>query len=249
VWIRYPEREEILDPTPRIPEELTARVTAHVIASVAYLRGSADTETDTKRLKSVSDTSAEVFHLLSQGRLKEFRNDVEALRQALLRDAETALMVIHFAFKQTGWGRMPFLWHEPIVGRLGDESARIETEWWANKAEDNPIKPATAPPVLTRAPRTETALRIEGYLHKVELETGVKVDKTDFWLSPVKPDGTIRYASDREFRAFQKEDSRLQTAIKKAFNRVFGMPPAKFIEGRDQRRLQLKAKRKKRLHR
>jgi hypothetical protein len=249
VWIRYPEREEILDPTPRIPPKLTARISAHLTATVAYLRKNAGRATERKQINRLSATAADIFGLLSEGRLEEFRTDVEPLRQAMLGDAEVALAVIYFACKQARLGRMPFLWHEPIVRRLTDQAEGIETKWWARRADDSPVSPALPPVVMTRAPRTETATRIEAYLHHVEEKTGVKVDKTDFWLRPVKPDGTSFHSSDREFRDFQREFQGLDSHIKKRFTRVLIMPPTEFIEGRDERRLQLRAKRKKRLQR
>jgi hypothetical protein len=81
------------------------------------------------------------------------------------------------------------------------------------------------------------------------METGEKVNKTDFWCRPLKPDGTSRYSSDREFRAFQKEDAEQSGRIKNIFNAVFKMSPSKFVEGLEERREKLKAKHKKKIRR
>jgi hypothetical protein len=55
---------------------------------------------------------------------------------------------------------MPYYdWHECIERGLYDEAERIETDWWASQASLTP--PTTPAPIPTRAPRTDTALRIE----------------------------------------------------------------------------------------
>jgi hypothetical protein len=239
--IPFPDSNEISDPSPELPQEIAHQIKAEITRTVAYLRATEDSEL--QRIERFGNTALRIFTLLN--RPTQAHADVEALRQALRAAAVAAVSTVHFIFRQSGLGSVPFDWHDKLDLRLRHETDRIETEWWIHQAEGNPIQPMSPPPVLTRAPRTETALKVEAYLDKVYRDTDVKVDKTDFWLRPVKPDGTSRYSSDTEFRAFQREDPTLSRAVANTFNSTFKMPSEKFIEGRDSRRQKLQSRRQK----
>jgi hypothetical protein len=244
VRISFPHFSQIRDLTPELSRKFAGSIEAEISATVAYLRATDDTER--QRIQRLSDTTLRIFRLLF--REKKVYGDVEALRGAVRTAAEAAVCAIHFVYRQSGYGRMTFLWHDDIELQLHYETERIETEWWANQADIKSI-PTLPPAVLTRAPRTETAASIEAYLHKVCEETGIKVNKTDFWLRPVKKDGTSRYHSDRGFRAYQKEDPGLSSGVKKLFNHVLRMPSREFVEGLEERRRQLKLRRNTKVRR
>ena len=83
--------------------------------------------------------------------------------------------------------------------------------------------PASPPPVPTRAPRTNTASRIEEFIDAVEQATEERIPKKNIWL-------VAGYRSDTEFRQFQGEKLPAESGIVATFNRVLKMPPKEFIE-------------------
>jgi hypothetical protein len=250
VWrLYYPAHSQIQDPTPELPPALVRKINAIETRAVAYLRTTENNELE--QAKRFIEAAVEIFGLLSQGRLEAPHGDVEPLRQLLRSDAEAALRVAHWMYKLArSGGRMPYCdWHEGIECRLYDQAERIVTRWWARQAECLLTPPTTPAPVPTRAPRTETARCIEAFFYQVEEKTGIKVDKTEFWLRPTKSDGTPRYSSDREFRAYQSEDPSCSQGVVKVFNSVLRMTPERFVEGREERRQWLQAKHNKNIRR
>jgi hypothetical protein len=239
--IRYPDHDEITDPTPNLPADFQREIKAIITGAVAFLRTTPDPESGCRR--RLSDDASRIFGLLNRQAPPESYGDVESLNEAQDRNAGLALSCMHFAYKQAYGGRMPFLWHNPIERRLDDDKQVNVTALYVAQADANPVAPAVPPPTRTKAPPTVTRLRIEEYLHGVETAQDVKVDKTDFWLRPQK-DGKSRYSSDTEFRAFQREDPDLSPGVKKVFNAVFKLTPDEFVEGLEERRRAYRAKKK-----
>lgn len=245
--IRFPEPEEIKDPTPKLPGGVAKEIRDIITKAVARSRTQLEA-TGTFRFADWGEDAVLIFKLLAGGRLKQTYPDADALRQALNQDAEVALThCIHWVNRQVLRGYMPSECHEQIEARLNGEVEVIVTDWWklAADADTNPTAPSTPPPTRTRAPQTKTRECVEAYLNGVEEKTGVKVDKTDFWCRPTKADGTSWYSSDREFRAFQQEDPGLSPGIRKKFLDVLKMSPETFVVGRDGRRPASCAKRQK----
>jgi hypothetical protein len=163
----------------------------------------------------------EAFERIHRGLLNEFKQRWKRSRLALSgkRREQTSLRT------------------QPTVSHVGSQ-VRI-----------HPTEPDRPPATWTRAPQTTTRRLVEEYLFKVEAETNEKVSKTDFWLRPTKLDGTSRYHSDREFRAFQKEDPNQPPGTRKQFLDVLKMDTGRFVHQSADRRRRYKERRKSRIPR
>jgi hypothetical protein len=225
--IRYPDHDEITDPTPELPADLQREIKAIITGTVAFLRTTPDSESGCKR--RLSDDASRTFGLLNRKAPPEDYGDVDLLQQVLTRNAELALSCMHFAYNQAGFGRMLFLWHAEIVRRLDEDRQPIVTACWVAQAEANPVAPTVPAPIPTRAPRTTNAFRIEHFIQVVWDATAEKNTKKDIWL-------VAGYHSDKEFRLFQAEKVEPSSGIARKFNAVLKLPPGEFIKRRDIKR-------------
>jgi hypothetical protein len=244
VRLHYPDHDQIADPTQKLTKTLKTTVGAIITGTIAFLRTNAEKEE--MCVRQLCDDAAKIFNLVAGQRSATFP-DAESFRVVLMLDADLAVRAMHFAYQQAYTGRMLyFRWHQGIEQRLDEEAERFVTQWWAFKADITLVVPNEIPHVRTKAPPTLTRSAIEAFLTNVENETGIKVNKTDFWLYPQK-NGKNRYSSDREFRAFQGEDPNLSPVVKRAFSAVLKVEPKEFVKGLEERRQACKARKKQKV--
>jgi hypothetical protein len=227
--IRYPDVDEIRDPTPNLPAAVVKEISAIITKAVVDLRNR-PLMVESGYIERIGDSVVEIFQLLTKGRLEEGYRDVDAFQEALHRDAEMAADCMHWAYKAAWRGRMLYVnWHQGLERRLSAETEAIVTKWWERRAYDNPVGPSTPPKIPTRAPRTSNAARIEAFIEQVEKTMGFTITKKDIWL-------VAGYHSDTEFRLFQGEKDGLTPGIASKFNKAISKAPELFIKERDLKR-------------
>jgi hypothetical protein len=228
-----------------VADDLRKEIKAINYETVVYLRTTTD---KTGWVQALNDAAVKIFQLLAP-KWKDHAT-YDTLWKALDDAADDAVRCVDWAYEKSNRGGFDWPFHSYYIKRRLDGRADgILNQWWTREADSGPgdqpdpvqrsirpTPPPTRPATRTRAPQTATRSRIEAYLNRVEAETGVKVNKKDFWLRPTKLDGTSRYNSDREFRHFQKEDASQPNGAKAHFLRVLTMDPQIFIDGLEDRR-------------
>jgi hypothetical protein len=210
------------------------------------------TTRESGQIQILHDVATKIFGLLAP---KWDEPETRVSPFQLIDALETTLNCVDWVYMNSGREDLPWFSGErsKVFKRL---DAEVNQRCWNSigkvplpsdrkrRLEIHPKAPDTPHATRTRAPQTATRHRIENLLNRVENEIGIKVYKKDFWLRPTRPDGTSHYNSDKEFRAFQREDPKLKPGIKKLFLDVLKMPPEKFIESLEERRAALEARKK-----
>jgi hypothetical protein len=216
--IRYPDFDEITDPTPKLPAGATGDIQNVIIQAVARCRTSNETSQE-RQIESWAKDAVLIFNLLTNGRLEESYPNVDALREVLNRDAEMAMDCGHWIYKLSFNGRLPFYYsHQQIERRLGDEAETIVTKWWDWKAHAVPASAPPTPPgklknAVEYAPTTENARLVRDFMLRIHNVSKKRVRKIDISNAAGYRDRTM-------LRWFETEDPRLTKAARRNFERV-----------------------------
>jgi hypothetical protein len=224
--IRYPESDQITDPTPKLPASVAADIQNVIIQAVARWRTSNEI-TEERQIGSWAKDAVLIFNLLAIGRLEESYPNVDALREVLNRDAEMAMDCVHWIYKLSFRGRMALYYgHRQIERRLGDEAETIVTKWWVRKAHAAPDSTPPAPPseVNTDAedsPATENARLVQEFMLRIYKVKERRVRKVDI-------SNAAGYSDPTMLRWFEGEHPRLTGAARENFSRVLNYTAEEF---------------------
>jgi hypothetical protein len=233
--VRYPDYDEITDPTPKLPAGVAADIQAVITQAVARWRTSNETNQE-RLIESWGQDAVLIFKLLAKGRLEQNYPDVDALRKVLCQDAEMALAdCIHWIYKLAFRGRMAIYYgHQQIEQRLDSEVEAIITEWWVAKARAAPGSEPAAPPVESSTAAeepsmTENARRVKEFMLRIYKVTERRVRKIDI-------SNAAGYGDRTMLQWFEREDPRLTQTARENFERVLTYPAAEFWRCVDQYR-------------
>lgn len=228
--MRYPDHNEIADPSPNLPRELAERIAPIIPPAVAQLRRGGVSASEV-----LIQAANEIFELLTASRSWGSYREIESVRQAVNADIQTALAFAYYIHNLAGGNRLLFIWNTSIWVSISLRGLAegIETEWWERHAvpltadqESALLATETQPehgpkPRHPATPDTETARRIEAFRQRIEAEGGRPVGVKDMCDYSNYSDATM-------FQRVQREAEDQSKSARKNVERMMGESAEEF---------------------